>query len=100
MFVQAVGILAIATVGGPTAGLDVGNAIRHFPQDTEEGLRMHRARTDLDVVRLLQDAAAVGPNLLQGEDEMLQGGRLGIGTLSAWTVTIYLSVPVLDSRFF
>jgi len=52
--------------------LHIGDPIRLGAEDPEKGLRMHSPRPDLDVVRLLDDAAAVGPVPLQIENEGLK----------------------------
>src|SRR5712664_287879 len=72
MLVQTIGIFAIAAVGGPTTRLDVGDAIGIGAKDTEKGFRMHRAGADLDVVRLLEDAALLYPKLGELQDQILE----------------------------
>jgi hypothetical protein len=42
-------------------------------EHAEKRLRVHGAGPDLDVERLLQDAAARGPELLQLQDQTLKG---------------------------
>ena len=66
VLVEAIGIFAIAAVGGAAAGLDVGDAIGLGAEDAQKGFGGHGARADFDVVGLLDDAAAVGPILLRG----------------------------------
>jgi hypothetical protein len=72
MFVQAVRILTVTTVGGPTTGLDVCDAVRFRSQDTYESFRVHCACADLNVIWLLKYATGIRPELLQGEDELLE----------------------------
>ena len=76
VFVQAIGILAVAPVGRPAAGLHVGDAIGLRTQHAQEGLRVHGARAHLHVIRLLQDAIAPGPKSLQLQDQLLKCGAL------------------------
>jgi hypothetical protein len=73
---QAIGIFAIATVGGPTRRLDVNNLVRLGTQNAKERFRVHGARPDLDVIRLLDDAPKIAPILLKLKDEVLKGGPL------------------------
>ena len=61
VLVDAHRVLAEAAVAGPPRGLAVGDAPRLGTEHAEEGVRVHRPRADLEVVRLLQDAALLGP---------------------------------------
>src|SRR5579864_3007176 len=72
MFIEAIGIVAVAAIGGTAAGLHVGNVVRLGAEDTEERFRSHSARADLDVVGFLDDAAAVGPVFLERKDCLLE----------------------------
>ena len=72
VLVEAVGILAVAAVGGTAAGLHVGDAVGLRTEHAQERFRTHGAGADLHVVGLLNDAAAVGPVLLQLEDDVLK----------------------------
>ena len=58
----------------------VGDLVRLGPEGAEERLRVVRAGADLRVVRLHDDAATVGPELLQREDDVLK--THGAGTLA------------------
>src|SRR5690606_9749957 len=69
---EAVRVLAVAAVGRPAAELGERGAPRLGAEHAQERGRMERAGADLDVDRLLHDAAAIGPVLLQREDEILQ----------------------------
>ena len=73
MLVEAVGILAVAAVGGTAAGLHVGDAVGLRAEHAQERLRAHGPGADFHVVRLRDDAAAVGPVFLQLEDGLLEG---------------------------
>ena len=57
VLVEAIGILTVATVGWSPRRLHVGDAIGCRTEHAKKCLRMHCARTDLGIVRLLQDAA-------------------------------------------
>ena len=71
VLLQTVGILAVAGVIWPDGRFDVGYAPRFRPEDTQEGGRVHRARPDLGVVGLPDQAAPFGPEMLQGQDDGL-----------------------------
>ena len=73
---EAIGILAIAAVGGTARGLHVTDAIGLGAEHAEEGLGRHGSGADFDVVGLLQDAAVVGPESLQAKDEFLKRQRI------------------------
>ena len=70
---QAVRVLAEAAVVGPARRLHVGDAPRLGPEHAEQRLGMRGAGADLEVERLLQQAAVRGPERRQLEDEVLEG---------------------------
>jgi hypothetical protein len=72
VLVEAVGILAIAAVGGPTAGLHIANAVSVRPEDAEKRFRMHSARANFHIVRLLQDATLLHPKMGELEYQILK----------------------------
>ena len=72
---EAVGILAVAAVGGAARGLRVADAVGLGAEDAQEGFRRHGARANFDVIGLLEDAAAGGPKGLQAEEQVLEGER-------------------------
>ena len=75
---QAERVVAVATVGRPARGLHVRGAPGLGPDRAQERGGVERARTDLHVVGLEDDAAPLGPIALQCEQEVLEGaGRLG-----------------------
>src|ERR1700693_3437111 len=76
MLVQAIGIFAIATVGGPTTRLHVPDAIGAGAEDAKKSFRMHGARADFHVVRLLEDATLLHPELGELQDQVLEGESL------------------------
>ena len=51
--------VAITAIGGPAAGLNISDAVGLGSENPKERLRAHGAGADLDIVRLLNDAAAV-----------------------------------------
>src|SRR5580704_9785502 len=77
VLVEAIGIVAIAAVGWPSAGLDVGDAVRLGSKNAQKSLGAHGAGADFDVIRLLNDAAAFGPILFEVEDDLLESGHSG-----------------------
>ena len=93
MFVEAVGIFAVASVGGPTRGLDVSDAVGSGAEDAEKGFRVHGAGADFGVVGLLEDAALAIPIVHQLQDELLESeaGSLGL------RLKFYFSWHVLSS---
>jgi hypothetical protein len=79
VLVKAIRILTVATVGGAATRLNVRDAIRGGAEDAEECLGVHRAGANFDVVRLLEDAALLDPEMRELEDEVLEieAARLG-----------------------
>ena len=73
MLVEAVGIFAVAAVGGAAAGLHVRHFIRFGAEDAQEGFGRHGAGADFEIMRFLDDGATVGPVVLQLEDCVLKG---------------------------
>ena len=69
---EAEGVLAVASIGRAPRRLDIGDTVRLGSEHSQKGLRMHRPSTHLDVVRLLDDAAAIGPVSLEIENQGLQ----------------------------
>jgi hypothetical protein len=65
VLIEAVRIFAIPSVGWPAARLNIGYAIGFPPDHPKEGLRVHGARAYFYVVRLLQQASAFNPKILQ-----------------------------------
>ena len=61
---QAEGVLAVAAVGRPRGGLDVGGAPGARVETAQEGRRVEGARADLGVVRLQDDATLPFPERL------------------------------------
>jgi len=74
---QAVGVLAVAAVGGAAAGLHVGGVPRLRTQRAQEGGRVEGAGADLQVQRLDQHAAVLRPVGVQALDQLLEGDRRG-----------------------
>ncbi len=72
---QAERVFAVAGVGRTPRRLHVGHPVGLGAEDPQKALRMHRARTNLQIVRLLDDAAAIGPIALEIEDQRLQVHR-------------------------
>jgi len=75
VLVQTVGILAITTVGGPTTGLHVSNAISVRTEHTQKRFRCMVPATDFHVIRLLKT------HLLYPEMRELQNQILKIEAL-------------------
>jgi hypothetical protein len=79
MLVEAIRILAITTVCGAAARLNVGDSIRCGAEYAEECFGVHCAGADFDIVRLLKDAALLHPEMREFEDQVLEieAKRLG-----------------------
>ena len=73
---KSVGIFAVPTVGGPTRRLNIYDLVRPRTKDAKKGFRVHRSRTNLDVIGLLNHAAVVSPVVLQLKDQVLKCGSL------------------------
>jgi len=71
VLVDAEGVLTVAAVRRASAGFHVGHVPGLGAQGTEESERVHGARALLQVVGLADEAAPVGPEPLQAEDEFL-----------------------------
>ena len=69
---QAIGVLAVAAVGGPAAGLHVGGRPRLRADRAQEGGRVEGARAHLQVQRLDQHAALLRPIGVELLDELLE----------------------------
>src|SRR5262249_25870321 len=78
MLVEAVGIVAVASVGGAAGRLNVSYLVRLGTKHTEKRFRGHGAGADFDIIRLLQNAAALRPELLQAKDHFLKCRRGGV----------------------
>ena len=76
VFVQPIGILAVAAVGGPTTGLNVGNPIGMCPKHAQKRLRVHRAGANFYIIRLLQHATLLHPKVRELKNQILEGEAL------------------------
>ncbi len=74
---QAVGVLAVATVGGAAARLDVGGVPGLRADGAEEGGGVEGAGAHFHVVGLQHHAALLCPVVLQGENQVLEGAHGG-----------------------
>ena len=69
---QAVGVLAVAAVLGAARGLHVGGIPGPRAERAQRRRRVEGAGAHLHVVRLQHDAALLGPERLQRQDEVLE----------------------------
>ena len=69
-------ILAISAVLGTPRGLNIGRLPWGRPERAQGGGGVERPRADLHVVRLEDDAALIGPEALELEDQVLEGQSL------------------------
>ena len=81
---EAVGILAVAAVLRPPRGLDVGGIPGLRPERAQCRRRMKRAGADFHVIGLQDDAAPLGPELLEREDQPLERPRGAHGIVARW----------------
>ena len=79
MLEEPIGILSVTTIRRPTRGLHIGDLAGLRPEHTQEGLGGHGASAQFDIIGLLQDASALGPEGLQAQDKLLKSERLGNG---------------------
>src|SRR5579872_5856763 len=75
---EAIRILSVAAIGGPSGGLGIADFVRFWSEHAEKCFRSHGASSDLDIVGLLQNAATLGPEALEAEEQFLKrkGGCL------------------------
>ena len=86
---EAVGVLAVAAVGGAHGRLDVGGAPGTGVEAAQERGGVEGAGADLGVVRLHDDAALPLPEGLQAADDLLERGVVTgeAAAVWAWSVT-------------
>ena len=70
---HAVGVLAVAAVGGTAAGLGIAGAPGLGTEAAQRRGRVEGAGADLGVVGLHDDAAMAAPELLEPENDLLEG---------------------------
>ncbi len=70
---EAVGVLAVAPIIRADRRLDVRHVPRLGPEHAQEGGRVHRPCADLGVVRLGDQASVRRPEVLECEDDFLEG---------------------------
>ena len=75
---EAVGVLAVAPVGGPHGRLDVGGAPGTRVKTAQERRGVEGPGAHLGVVRLDDDAALTLPEGLQPADDLLERGGYGV----------------------
>src|SRR5262249_28488335 len=78
VFVETVGIVAVAAIGRTARGLDVCDLIRLGPQHAQKCFRSHGTGADFHIIRLLQHASPVSPELFEGENQLLVRGGGGV----------------------
>ena len=99
VFVEAIGIFAVAAIGRAARRLHVGHAIRRGTEDAKESFGMHCAGANFGVVRLLEHAAFFSPELHELEDQVLEG-KPRFGLASSFTLAFKLSPIVPRIRNF
>src|SRR5690606_13960899 len=76
VMLQAHRVFAIAAVGRTAARLHVSCVPAFRAYRAQKGRRMKRAGPYFDIEGLHDDATVVGPELLQGENQSLEGGNV------------------------
>ena len=77
VLIEAIGVFAVAAVGGAAAGLNISDTIWFRAKNAQKCFGGHGAGADFEVVGFGDNAAAVGPVFFEGEDGVLEGGGLG-----------------------
>ena len=72
VLLQAVGVFAVAAIVRADGGLDVAHVPGLGPEHAQEGGRVISAGADLGVIGLPDQAALVGPELLEGQHDGLK----------------------------
>ena len=72
VLIETIRIVAVAAVGGASAGLHIGGAIGLRAKHAEESLRAHGARADFHIERLLDNASALAQVLFEAQDHLLE----------------------------
>src|SRR5262250_2834313 len=79
MFVKPVRVFAVPPIRWSPRGLYISDLIWLRPEHTQKCLRSHRARPHFQIVRLLQYTAALRPECLEAQDQLLKGRRVWLG---------------------
>src|SRR5690606_22099544 len=74
---QTVGVLAVAAIGGPAGRLHIGGVPGFRTDGAQEGGGVEGAGAHFHIVGLQDHAALFGPELLQGQDQVLEGAHGG-----------------------
>ena len=77
MFIKAIGILSVASVGGPTARLHKSRAIRIWSEHAQKGFRVHGASAYFYIVRLLKNTTVLDPEMRERQNQILKIQTLG-----------------------
>jgi hypothetical protein len=93
IMLEAVGVLAIAAIGGPPRGLHVGGAPGFGAEGAQGGGGMEGARPHLHVIGLENHAALARPEGVQGEDDVLEAFRLIRGVMDCHGPLVKTDAP-------
>ena len=74
---HAVRVLAVTPIIRADGGLDVSHVPRLGTQDAQGGSGVQRARAQLRIIRLPDQATVICPEVLEGEDDGLEVKGLG-----------------------
>jgi len=99
VFVEAIGIFAVAAVGRAAGRLYEGNSIGILAENTEESFGVHGAGADFGVVGLLENAALGVPEVHEFKDQLLKVRPFGFALPSSFTLTFTASPKPLIPCF-
>ncbi len=88
VLLKAVGVLAVTPVIGADRRLDVRHVPRFGSEHAQEGVGIHRPCADLGVVRLGDQASVRCPEVLEFEDDFLEGGDFVIYDFRFWILDL------------
>jgi len=72
MLLKTVRVFSVTAIIRADGWFNIGNIPRFRPKDAQESGRVHGAGTHLGVVRLPYQAALIGPEMLQRQDDGLE----------------------------
>jgi hypothetical protein len=72
VMLQPVRVFAVPAIGRTPAGLRIGRTPRLRTERAEKGRRMKCPCAHLKIVRLLNNAALVSPEAMEGKDQVLE----------------------------
>jgi len=95
---EAVGILAVASVRGPARGFYIGDIVRFGTKTSEQGGWVESAGAYFDIIRLLNDTTVIVPIFFNSQNQFLKcHGRLLKERTGIWVKEVnYLAAGCLS----